>query len=521
MHTPIRTHVPWAILLCKFSRQPSAGTRRRIYHGHVYQQGHPRISRLLERRILREYRFGWPPVVHGWYTIASRPKPSEVAASQRWDRFNDCGSMPLRAARATPTLVPSGYRTLVITSPGVDEWGTDGAAFLSETIDVTGSAHEMGHGIGMIHSFSDDPNFRDISWAQIGEYDDEWDLMSAANVYTTSTARFGSAPPGLNGFGLDRAGWLPFARTYTFGQNGAASTTVTLAALNHPEVQGSLLVRIPFDPSDLMHYYTVELRSADGWDAGIPGTGSVMLHEVKLNTNDNYYQSYLLRNYTGNRDPLTSWSSNGVTITVNWVHPTAHQASVTITGDIANRCLQGYVWREAFPGDDVCVTVNVRSQAASDNAAAASRRSPNGGPFGPDTCLQGYVWREANSADHVCVTPATRTQTQSDNAAAASRKNPSLYVYGPTTCVNGYVWREADGSDHVCVTPAIRTQTAADNAAAASHRNPNGGPFGPNTCLNGYVWREAFLGDDVCVVPSTRTQAAADNAAASSRVAHA
>jgi len=32
-----------------------------------------------------------------------------------------------------------------------------------------------------------------------------------------------------------------------------------------------------------MHYYTIELRNADGWDAGIPGTGGIMLHEVKLN----------------------------------------------------------------------------------------------------------------------------------------------------------------------------------------------------------------------------------------------
>src|SRR5947199_250692 len=32
----------------------------------------------------------------------------------------------------------------------------------------------------------------------------------------------------------------------------------------------------------------------------------------------------------------------------------------------------GYVWHEAFSGDDVCVTPQTRSQAASDNAAAAS-----------------------------------------------------------------------------------------------------------------------------------------------------
>jgi len=36
-----------------------------------------------------------------------------------------------------------------------------------------------------------------------------------------------------------------------------------------PRGEGNLLVRVPFDPNDLMHYYTIELRNADGWDAGI------------------------------------------------------------------------------------------------------------------------------------------------------------------------------------------------------------------------------------------------------------
>ena len=43
------------------------------------------------------------------------------------------------------------------------------------------------------------------------------------------------------------------------------------------------------------------------------------------------------------------------------------------------------------------------------------------GPFGPDTCVSGYVWREAYPNDHVCVLPATRTQAGSDNSQAAGR----------------------------------------------------------------------------------------------------
>jgi hypothetical protein len=86
-------------------------------------------------------------------------------------------------------------------------------------------------------------------------------------------------------------------------------------------------------------------------------------------------------------------------------------------------CLNGFVWREAVTNDHVCVTPDIRTQTRSDNAVAASRRSPNGGPFGPDTCVQGFVWREAVSGDHVCVLPATRDQASKDNAAAASRRD--------------------------------------------------------------------------------------------------
>jgi hypothetical protein len=94
-------------------------------------------------------------------------------------------------------------------------------------------------------------------------------------------------------------------------------------------------------------------------------------------------------------------------------------------------CLEGWVWRDAVPGDHVCVTGATRSQAAYDNSQAAARRSPAGGPYGPDTCLFGYVWREATAGDHVCVTGATRSQAWADNGQASARRD-SLTVWHDT-----------------------------------------------------------------------------------------
>lgn len=84
-------------------------------------------------------------------------------------------------------------------------------------------------------------------------------------------------------------------------------------------------------------------------------------------------------------------------------------------------CIEGFVWREAFPGDHVCVTPEVREQAARDNRLAASRREPQGGAYGADTCKPGFVWREARPQDHVCVTPEVREQTARDNRLAMTR----------------------------------------------------------------------------------------------------
>jgi hypothetical protein len=74
------------------------------------------------------------------------------------------------------------------------------------------------------------------------------------------------------------------------------------------------------------------------------------------------------------------------------------------------------------PDDHVCVTPELRDQAAAENQLADSRRSPTGGDYGPDTCLQGFVWREIVPSDHVCVPPESRDQVQQDNRRADSRR---------------------------------------------------------------------------------------------------
>lgn len=96
--------------------------------------------------------------------------------------------------------------------------------------------------------------------------------------------------------------------------------------------------------------------------------------------------------------------------------------------------------------------------------------SPEKLPYGRWTCKNGFVWREAYNGDVVCVTPQTRAQTAYDNRLAPYRINPGGGDFGPFTCKYGFVWREAYNGDLVCVTPQTRAQTAYDNRLAPNRR---------------------------------------------------
>jgi hypothetical protein len=509
---PHRGAIRWSVLLCKFSDRAAEPQAPAYFRDFLTQGGAGQGGAADYWRDVSGDAISLSgSEVRGWYTM-----PVTVSQSQsksRWDRIQDC----VTAARTGGYTVPAGNRTIAITNDGVDSGAAGGAVLLDPGAwNVAFAAHEMGHATDLNHSFSDDPTYRNAPWSQIGEYDDPWDLMSAMNVFTTNTGRFGAGPPGLNAHHVDRMGWLPRNAILTFGADGARTRTIRIAGLSRTGASDPRLVRVPFDPADPMHYYTVELRLRDGLDASIPAS-SVLIHEVKKLGGS--YTTYLLRQRTGSRDPVQQLAdtASDVSIRVLGIDPASGTAQVQITSGIAERCLHGWVWREARPGDLVCVTGDVRSETRQENALAASRVQPGGGPSGPDTCRPGFVWREAYPDDHVCVTGRSRTQARSDNAAGRDRRNPARFVYGPNTCKLGFVWREADGRDYVCVTGDVRSETRQENALAASRVQPGGGPSGPDTCRPGFVWREAYPDDHVCVTSASRTRARLDNAAAASR----
>jgi hypothetical protein len=141
----------------------------------------------------------------------------------------------------------------------------------------------MGHIFGLDHSFDTSPRPCLSGDGRPGAYCDKWDIMSVANVWTFNNA-FGANGPGLNAPYLDKLGCVPANRIWTPpASNPDFGGTVTLAALNHPEAHGSLMMKFPrssgSNPS-VNSTYTVEFRRKTGWDAGIPND-TVLIHEVR------------------------------------------------------------------------------------------------------------------------------------------------------------------------------------------------------------------------------------------------
>ena len=152
----------------------------------------------------------------------------------------------------------------------------------------------------------------------------------------------------------------------------------------------------------------------------------------------------------------------------------------------ADTCSSGYVWREAFPGDHVCVTPATRAQAKYDNDHSAEHIDPASlvnAITGGETCLAPYVPREASPSDQVCVLPETRAQAQDDNRQA---KNHLAYSDRYTYNVTSY-WRSDLRVDWCLDSGSGCGQAAADNfchrkrwtGAAAFAQDPDVGASTP------------------------------------------
>jgi hypothetical protein len=87
-----------------------------------------------------------------------------------------------------------------------------------------------------------------------------------------------------------------------------------------------------------------------------------------------------------------------------------------IPKEIEQICKSGYVKRNAYNGDQVCVTPAIQAQTQQENQIAPTLTKPDG------TCtIPIFVWRLAAPIDKTCASQAAHAQAIDDNNHAAER----------------------------------------------------------------------------------------------------
>lgn len=147
--------------------------------------------------------------------------------------------------------------------------------------------HEMGHALGLYHGFGEQPTTCATTGGP-GEYCNPFTMMSYALVTDFILKEREHPPwddvrggPGLNARELEKLGAIDFTRIWT-APSVPFSQTVTLAAVNRPDVEAPLMARFTAASRTGTgeNTYVLEYREPTKWDRGFPGP-MVLIYEVR------------------------------------------------------------------------------------------------------------------------------------------------------------------------------------------------------------------------------------------------
>ena len=204
--------------------------------------------------------------IFGWKTLDQDRADFIATHTSRWDK--------IQGAIDAFSVDTTNYAGIVaIFSEDVGDSSNSGIGVLAGPgdVNITFMAHETGHVMGLEHSF-DQSDRKAQEWSMPGEYYDRYDIMSAMNVDSYDSDRFGASGPLLNVANLDRMGWLPASRVWTPPTSNSSQTdSFDLVSLSYPEIPGFLAARVGS--------VYLEFRTQDRWDAGVT-YNAVLLHEL-------------------------------------------------------------------------------------------------------------------------------------------------------------------------------------------------------------------------------------------------
>jgi len=276
----------WAILLCNLNDRPPSPTSRERYVQFFTESG-AGLGTAFD--YWRDISYGTEGLqetgVFGFFQIphSTAELLTITGSAQRQQAFN----WGLEAARNANVPLNDFEHKIVLLNGGGNDHGAVGGGvtfvYADQTaLEPTFMFHEMGHELGLDHSFGEQATPCAGGDARPGAYCDRADIMSAMNVASFQDALNRRSGPSLNAMSRKRLGWLHRSRVRPLPAAGPAEA-ITLTALNRPDIEGYQMVEFRetsrVNPN-VMSLYSVELRERSGWDQGL-NSSVVIVHEIR------------------------------------------------------------------------------------------------------------------------------------------------------------------------------------------------------------------------------------------------
>jgi hypothetical protein len=274
----------WAILLCKFRDHPEEPHPPKFFEDLISGKLEESLSDYWTAMSYSNLDMS-NATVYGWYNLLAVAQDQAFLSLSRWEKTQKCIDTAEGFFPGSLDLY-DGVLVIVNAAGSGGGYAGDNRILLDPGfLDPTGIAHEMGHLLGLDHSF--DTN--SAPWDAYddnrpGAYGDSLDIMSAktfASLPATFQGTFGESGPGLNAVTREGFGWLPQNKIWKTTHNAGEdwSVQIEVAALDSPVSPFNLMLKITsagiYNGIALAPLtYAVEFRQKTGWDAGMT-TGAV------------------------------------------------------------------------------------------------------------------------------------------------------------------------------------------------------------------------------------------------------
>lgn len=507
---PIQS-TPWLILKCKIADRSAEPNNDTFYRELFTADGWDGVVNYWRDISYGSYDLTGNVLNNRWYTM--RETYDDLLGLDRWGKINAC----IRASGQNT----AGYAGVIaVLNASIDAGHHNQVLLAPGALNVSFAVHEMAHGYGWGHSF-DDTTRKNADWSAPGEYFDHWDIMSAMAIHGFNNHQGVTAGPEMNAPYKTVKNFIPAHRMYTIGDPAGdiATASYEIAAINRPEANGLLMLRIGTDNND---YYTVEFRQRWGWDRGIPRDG-VLVHRV-LNG-----RSILLTNNGTQQDRQPGdlvTLPNGVRVRVDHFDTQAKTATVSVEARLpwfdlaaagsaalgggsavvsripesmetwwigANGSIQAAYWYEGgawqryelAPAGSASLTGNVAAVSRISNSMELWWVGANGS-------IQAAYWYEGGNWQRYELAPAG-SAARSSSITAVSRIPGSMELWwiGANGSVQGAYWYEGGNWQRYELAPA--GSASIDGSIAAVSRIPNSLELwwvGANGSVQGAYWYE-------------------------------